>query len=188
MTKNLKIALGILGLLVIVYLINMQGQSQYTSKATELITINAEDIDRFLIQNKDDAIEIARQDSGWVISGNDTLVVKERSIDSFLNKVLAVKKGSLVTTKTEKWATYSVDDSTGTHLALLDKEGNTQAYYVFGRSVSDYGRNYVRTHIDPHVYLTDESVIYYLRAQPTYWGEKPKVEVPAADSTSAITG
>ena len=79
---------------------------------------------------------------------------------------------------------FAISDSLGTHLALINSQNETIAYYVFGRSNTDYSRSYVRIGNNPNVYLTDESVIYFLRVQPTYWGEKPKVEVPAADSTA----
>jgi hypothetical protein len=138
--------------------------------------VEADDVNRFLIQNKTDAIELSRQDSTWVISGNDTLVVKSQSIDNFLDKVLLVEMGTLVSKNPEKWSKYSVDDSTGTHLALIDVEGNTMEYAVFGRSKSDYARNYVRTHKDPQVHLTNESILHYLRTSSTYWGEAPKPE------------
>ena len=76
-----------------------------------------------------------------------------------------------------------MDDSSGTHLALIDLDGNTIEYAVFGRSKSDYARNYVRTHKDPQVYLTNESILHYLSTLPTYWGEVPKAEeLPALDS------
>ena len=176
MTKNLKIALISLAVLVGVYLLIQRGQLQYSSQSSQLFTVEADDVNRFLIQNKTDAIELSRQDSTWVISGNDTLVVKLQSIDNFLDKVLLVETGTLVSKNPEKWSKYSVDDSTGTHLALIDAEGNTMEYAVFGRSKSDYARNYVRTHKDPKVHLTNESILHYLSTSPTYWGEAPKPE------------
>ncbi|MBT5077431.1 MAG: hypothetical protein HOM61_00785 [Candidatus Marinimicrobia bacterium] len=177
MTKNLKIALILLVVLAGVYFLNQRGQSQYSSQSSQLFSVNAESVSRFLIQNKTDAIELSREDSLWVISGNDTLVVKSQSIDNFLEKVLIVETGTLVSKNPEKWSKYSVDDSTGTHLALIDAEGNTMEYVVFGRSKSDYARNYVRTHKNPQVHLTNTSILHYLSTSPTYWGKVPKPEI-----------
>ena len=185
MTKNLKIALISLALLAVVYFINQRGQLQYSSQSSQLFSVNAENVSRFLIQNKTDAIEISLQDSIWVISGNDTLVIKSQSIQNFLDKVLMVETGTLVSKNPEKWSKYSVDDSTGTHLALIDAEGNTMEYAVFGRSKSDYARNYVRTHKEPQVYLTNTNILHYLSTSPTYWGEvpKPEPEAPPVEDT-----
>ena len=67
MTKNLKIALISLALLAGVYFINQRGQSQYSSQSSQLFSVNAENVSRFLIQNKTDAIELSLKDSIWVI-------------------------------------------------------------------------------------------------------------------------
>ena len=84
-----------------------------------------------------------------------------------------------------------MDDSTGTHLAIINSKGETVGYYVFGRSKSDYSRSYIRIGDDPKVYLVDQNVIYMLATRETYWGEKPKEDVPPpppedipADTTS----
>ncbi|MBC8312134.1 MAG: DUF4340 domain-containing protein [Candidatus Marinimicrobia bacterium] len=186
MTKNLKISLILLVVLIGIYVVSQRGQSQYSSQSSSLFSVNTDEVNRFLIQNKTDAIELSRQDSTWVISGNDTLVVKSQSIDNFLDKVLLVETGTLVSKNPEKWSKYSVDDSTGTHLALIDADGNTKEYAVFGRSSSDYARNYVRTHKDPQVYLTNESILHYLSTSPTYWGEVPKPEPEAPPANDII--
>ncbi len=186
MTKNLKIILSVLAGLIIIFFVSQRGQQQYSSKSSNVFNASAKDVHRFIIQNKSDAIEISRIDTLWKISGNDTLNIKQRSIDNFLDKVLPVMKGTLVSKNTEKWGKYSIDDSTGTHLALLDNDGNTLEYAVFGRSKSDYSRNYVRGKDDAHVYLTNESVLHFLNTSPTYWGEVPKPEPltpPVSDTT-----
>ena len=179
MTKNLKITLILLVILIGFYFLSQRSQAQYSSQSSSLFFVNPTDVHRFMIQNKTNAIELSRQDTIWTISGNDTLVVKPQSMDNFLDKVLLVKTGTLVSKNPEKWSKYSVDDSTGTHLALIDLEGNTMEYAVFGRSKSDYARNYVRTHKDPQVYLTNMNILHFLSTSPTYWGSVPKPESEA---------
>ena len=186
MTNTVKKSIFVLIGLICVLFINKRLQSQYNSQSTQLFIIDKQKINKFFIQTNSDAIELYRIDSLWTISGNDSFLVKQASIDNFFNKVLSVNKETLVSKKTNKWATYSVDDSTGTHLALLDENDNTISYAVFGRSKSDYARNYVRTQQDPQVYLTDESILYYLSTNESYWGEIPKSEEiisPPTDST-----
>ena len=72
---------------------------------------------------------------------------------------------------------YSLDDSTGTHLALINSKDETVGYYIFGRSKSDYSRSYVRVGDDPKVYLADQNVLYMLSTRVTYWGEELKEDV-----------
>ena len=63
---------------------------------------------------------------------------------------------------------------------MINLKNETIAYYVFGRSNTDYSRSYVRIGNDPNVYLTDQNVTYMLNTQETYWGEIPKenIEIP----------
>ena len=124
------------------------------------------------------ALELVKSDSTWIISGNDTLIVKEHSISQFFDKVLNLKLETLMTTKQEKWETYNISDSLGTHLALVGWNDETVGYYVFGRSNSDYARCYVRTDQSSDVYLTNENIVYSLQTSPTYWGEKPVENIP----------
>ena len=178
MTKNFKIAFIVLVVLTGVYLLNIRSQGKLESTSTAIFTDDPEDVFKILIQTGEEAVELARIDTVWRISGNDTLVTKPRSIENLFDKVLKVNRGTIISENPEKYDKYSVDDSTGTHLAVINSEGKTVGYYVFGRSKSDYSRSYIRIGDDPKVYLVDQNVTYMLSTRETYWGEKPKEEVP----------
>ena len=191
MTKNLKIAIIVLVVVIGGYLLNMKSQSRYESTSEAIFQGDHEDIFKFLIQKGEDAVELARVDTIWRISGNDTLEVKSRSIGNLFDKVLKVNRGTIISENPENYSKHSVDDSTGTHLAVIDAKGVTVGYYVFGGSKSDYSRSYVRVGDDSNVYLADQNVTYMLATRETYWGEKPKEEIPLppiipTDTSSAI--
>ncbi len=177
MTKNVQIALIVLVMLVGIYFLNKSSQAKFESTSEAIFNDEPEDIFKFLIQQGQEAIELSRVDTLWRISGNDTLEVQSRSMDNLFDKVLKVNRGTIISENPEKYGKYSVDDSTGTHLAVINSKGKTVGYYVFGRSKSDYSRSYVRVGSDPKVYLADQNVTYMLQTRPTYWGEKPKEEV-----------
>ena len=188
MTKNFKIALIILVVLIGVYLLNIRSQGKFESTSTAIFTDDPEDVFKILIQTGEEAVELARVDTIWRISGNDTLVTKPRSIENLFDKVLKVNRGTIISENPEKYDKYSVDDSTGTHLAVINSEGKTVGYYVFGRSKSDYSRSYIRIGDDQKVYLVDQNVTYMLSTRETYWGEKPKEEVsPPVDIPADTT-
>ena len=191
MAKNVQIALIILIVFIGLYFLNKSSQSKHKSSTEAIFFNDPEDIFKFLIQNGEEAIELARVDTLWRISGNDTLEVKPQSMDNLFDKVLKVNRGTIISENPEKYSKYSVDDSTGTHLAVIDSKGETVGYYIFGRSKSDYSRSYIRAGNDPNVYLADQNVTYMLSTRETYWGEKPKVEIPHAPpiptDTSAAT-
>ena len=178
MTKNLQIALIVLVVLIGIFFLNKSSQSKLDSTSKAIFNDDTEDIFKFLIQKGEEAIELARVDTLWRISGNDTLEIKSRSMDNLFDKVLKVNRGTIISENPDKYDKYSLDDSTGTHLAVINSKGETVGYYIFGRSKSDYSRSYVRVGGDPKVYLADQNVIYMLPTRETYWGEKPKEEVP----------
>ena len=178
MNNKLKIGIAALIILVGLFFINQNNQKSYTSQSTSLFSISENDVKKILIQANQEAIELIKVDTTWSISGNDTLVVKDRSISQFFDKVLNLKLETLMTTKQEKWETYNISDSLGTHLALVGWNDETVGYYVFGRSNSDYARCYVRTDQSSDVYLTNENIVYSLQTSPTYWGEKPVESIP----------
>ena len=188
MTKNFQIALIILVVLIGIFFFNKNSQSKLETVSEAIFTADSEDIFKFLIQKGEEAIELARVDTMLRISGNDTLEVKSRSMDNLFDKVLKVNRGTIISENPDKYGKYSVDDSTGIHLAVIYSKGETVGYYVFGRSKSDYSRSYVRVGRDPKVYLADQNVTYMLQTRPTYWGEKPKEEVlPPVDIPADTT-
>ena len=187
MTKNVQIALIVLVILVGIYFLNKSSQTKFESTSEAIFNDEPEDIFKFLIQQDQEAIELSRVDTLWRISGNDTLEVKSRSMDNLFDKVLKVNRGTIISENPEKYGKYSVDDSTGTHLAVINSKGETVGYYVFGRSKSDYSRSYVRVGSDPKVYLADQNVTYMLQTRPTYWGEKTKEEVLPPEDIPADT-
>ena len=83
-----------------------------------------------------------------------------------------------MTEKEEKWGAFNIGDSTGTHLALIDYNGNTLSYFVFGRSNSDYARCYVRKNQEQEVHLVNQNLMYFLQTSPQYWGEVEKASLP----------
>ena len=138
-------------------------------------------IKKILIHSSDEAIELVRTDTLWSITGNDTLVVRKQSIDNFFNNVLNIEVEQIMTQKKEKWSAYNIDDSTGTHLAIIDWNDNTVGYFVFGRSIKDYARCYARVNDKEEVYLLNQNFMYFLQTSPQYWGEVKKENLPEKD-------
>ena len=178
MSKKIIFSSIILCLMVGVYFLNLNEQKNYKSSSSKLLNIEKNSIKKILIQSNQDAIELMKQDTTWTMTGIDTLVVKQNLISNLLDNIISLETQMLMTQKEEKWSTYNVDDTTGTHLALVDLDDNTIGYYVFGNSSSDYSRCYVRSNEIPNVYLTNNNIMYHLQTMPEFWGEKPKEIIP----------
>ena len=179
MNKNVRNGIIVVVILLLAVVLKLNSDQKHNTSSLTLFTGQIEDIQKILIQKGEDAIELYREDEIWKIAGNDTLDIRENRITNFFDNVLTAGRETLVSTNPEKWGTYSVDDSTGLHLALINDADETFGYFVFGRSKKDWSHNYIRTDNDPDVYLTSTSIIHHLNARDTFWGEKPKpVEIP----------
>ncbi len=182
MSKSLRNGIIIIVVLLGIFFIIQNRQQKRITKSSPIFTGDKADIVKVLIQKGDKAIELARVDTSWEISGNDTLEIRQNRIDNLLNKVLDVERETLVSANPDKWETFSIDDSTGTHLALINANDDTIGYFVFGRSKSDWSHNYIRFKEGPEVYLTSENVISSLNTGEKFWGQVPKPPPVKADS------
>jgi hypothetical protein len=186
---NLKWVAAALGVLVALYFLTQMQQSGLQTQSDAVFTQEQDAIQTFELWTKDDTLKIDRDGDGWKIAEHDTLEIRPNRMDTFFDKALKVKRETLVSTNPEKWAKYSVDDSTGTHVKLLNASGDALVYAVFGRSTSDWSHNYVRVEGVDGVYLTDASVMHMMYPRATYWGEKPKpVEVDSSAADSGVVG
>ena len=76
MNNKFIYAFGILILLVILYIFNINKQNSYLSSTSQLFDIDKNQIKKILIQSKGDALEIEKIDTSWAISGHDSLNIK----------------------------------------------------------------------------------------------------------------
>ena len=180
---NLKWLLVAVGVLVVAFLVTQSMQSRYTTQTDRVFPEAAGKVHKIALQQRSGELALVRQDTTWAIVGHDSLEIREQRINTFLDQVLPIKRETVMTRKAENWTTFAVDDSTGTHVRLFEASGTLISHAVFGRSTSDWSRNYVRIGENPEVYLTDTSVLYQLNTSPTFWGRVPPP--PAADTTAA---
>ena len=185
MNNKLTISAVVLLAVISVFFLNESQQKNYQSSSTTLFVAEQNQIKKMIIQSGEDVLEIMQVDTTWKISGHDSLSIKKDVLNNFFDKIFNLEIQNIMTEKEEKWIKYNVDDSTGTHLALIDWNDNTINYFVFGRSNSDYSRCYARKDQNSTVYLLNESILYNLQTNPNYWGEsiisKEDLEIPTSE-------
>ncbi len=173
MTRNMKILATILGVIVILYFISQSGQKKHQAQSNDVFSIVMEEIYRFDVQKDSLYIALQRKDTTWQITGNDSLLIQANRINDVENKVLTIKRESVVSKKPSKWKSFNVDDSLGTKITFYDFNDEVLGEAIFGRSKSDWQRSYVRLIGEDYVYMTNENVINSLQMRPTFWGKKP---------------
>ena len=173
MTRNMKILLAILGVIVILYFISQSGQKKHQAQSNDVFSIVMEEVYRFDVQKDSLYIALQRKDTTWQITGNDSLLIQENRINDVENKILTIKRESVVSKKPSKWKSFNVDDSLGTKITFYGFNDEVLGEAIFGRSKSDWQRSYVRLIGGDNVYMTNDNVINSLQMRPTFWGKKP---------------
>ena len=181
---NLKWIAIALGVLIALYLVTQMQQSGLQTQSDAVFPDDLGSIQTIELWTKDDTLKIDRDGETWKIVGHDSLAMRPNRMDTFFDKAMKVKKETLVSKNPEKWAKYSVDDSSATHVKLTNASGDAMIHAVFGRSTSDWSHNYVRTEGDEQVYLTDASVMHMMYPRATYWGEVPVL--PEEDDSTGV--
>ena len=110
MTSSTKIFTGILIILLTLFYFNRKSQKNLTVDGSPIFSGKNETIHRFLIIDKEDSLELVKNDTIWTITKADTLITKKNQIDNLYNRILMVKKEFVVSENPNKWSTYGVTD------------------------------------------------------------------------------
>ena len=108
------------------------------------------------------------------------MTVKENTINSFFEKILDLKRTTLISKNSSKWDKFMVGDSTGTHLIFLDYNNDSIGKIIVGRSNAEWSSSNIRIGDAIEVYQSNENISWQLNTSPTHWGEVP--EPLSADS------
>ena len=173
MTKSMKILLGALGLIIVLFFVSQSRQKRHLTQSTDVFLVIMDEVNKFDIQKDSLFISIQRKDTSWQIVGNDSLLIQMNRIDDVENKILSVKRESMVSNNSKKWNKFNVDDSLGLKLTFYGYNNEKLGEAIFGRSSSDWQRCYVRMVNETEVFMTNENILNNLQTRPTFWGSKP---------------
>ena len=172
MKNRMYISIGVLAVLILFYILNINQQKNYQSTSSQTFDFNQTQVNSFLIKSESATIEIQRVDTSWTIANNDSLVLKENILNTFFDKIFALESETIMTKNLEKWSKYNIDDILGTHLIFYDFNNDVIETFVFGKSSSDFSRCYIRIGDKPEVYLVNQNIMFNLQTRLEYWGEK----------------
>ena len=186
MNKSLKYLLTAFGVLLLLYLVNRGQQNKYVVSSETIFNIESNEVDKFLLKDSSgDTIVLFKTDSLWSILGHDTLIVKNREIDQFFEKVIGGTYDMMMSKNSEKWTTFGVDSSSGKILNIFINDELIESV-IFSNKGQDYSHNFYRNIGNDAVFRTSENIFYMLNTRPTYWGSKPK-EISANNNDSTLS-
>ena len=156
------------------FALSRYSQSSYYLKSDNIFQIEKSDIFNVLIFQNEDTLSLTYDGEAWAIDNHDTLEIKQNNLDSFLDKITSLEKGSLVSKNKKNWDKYMVGDSTGTHFVLKNVSGDIIAQATVGRSGSEWSSSNIRINNATEVYQTNENISWQLNTSADYWGEVPQ--------------
>ena len=167
-------------ILIILFAISQFNQNSLSSKSDQVFSIERDDIFGIEIHELSDSISLSFNGDTWSIDDHDSLTVKENTINSFFEKILDLKRTTLISRNSSKWDKFMVGDSTGTHLIFLDYNNESIGKIIVGRSNAEWSSSNIRIGDAIEVYQSNENISWQLNTSPTHWGEVP--ETLSADS------
>ena len=178
MNKSLKYLLIAFGLLLFLYFINQGQQNKYIGTSETIFDLDADIINKIILKDSSgESITLFKTDSVWSILDNDSLVVKDRQIDQFFEKVIGGTYDMVMSKNPNKWVTFGVDTVSGKLLSVF-QDDKLIASTIFSNKGQDYAHNFYRNIGVDIVYRTSENLFYMLNTRPSYWGSKPKETPP----------
>ena len=183
MDNKIKVSIAVLISLVCFYMYDRSTQNQYHDAFVKIFNFDHSKINKIIIFQNEDGIELEKVDSVWVINGQDSLQIKQNSIDTFFDKTINVKRSSLsISDNSKDLSIYSLDDSSSVQLIVLNNTGDTLGKGIFGINKTNYFSNYYKEFENNKIYKTDSNILSFLTVNLRYWGEEPKMDT--VDSTN----
>ena len=183
MNKSLQYLIIAFVLLLFLFFINRMQQNKYNSSSELIFNIDDDRIYRILfLDTNGDSLAIVKTDTTWTMPKSDTLVIKDRQINQFFEKVVNGKYDMIRSKNPDNWSKYGVTDSLGKTVSLFDSNNKLIKSVIFSNKGQDYSHNNYRIIGENEVYRTTENIFYLINITPSYWGSPPKVEVDTLKS------
>ena len=183
MNKSLQYLIIAFVLLLFLFFINRSQQNKYNSSSELIFNIDDDKIYRILfLDTNGDSLSIVKTDTTWTMPKSDTLVIKDRQINQFFEKVVNGKYDMVRSKNPDNWNKYGVTDSLGKTVSLFDSNNKLIKSVIFSNKGQDYSHNNYRIIGENEVYRTTENIFYLINITPSYWGSPPKIEVDTLKS------
>ena len=182
MNKSLQYLIIAFVLLLILFIVNHMQQSRYSASSELIFNIDENKIGRILmLDTNGDSLILVKTDTTWSMPQADTLVIKNRQINQFFEKIVNGKYDMIRSKNPNNWSKYGVTDSLGKTVSLFDNNNNLIKSVIFSNKGQDYSHNNYRIIGENEVYRTTENIFYIINISPNYWGSPPKVEKDSLD-------
>ena len=150
-------------------------------------TLKTTDIVGFTVQDTTgSSVEVSKQNEAWVLPASDNYPANQSDIESFLDKVVAIKTDALVTRTSASHKQLQVaDDTYARRVDLKLADGSTRTLLI--GSASGASASYVRAGGQDAVYLAPNVASYSVGVNASGWVSSSLYLSFAQDKVTAVT-
>jgi hypothetical protein len=148
--------------------------------------IEADRIVKLIVHDaQGESVELARQPSGWVLSGADDFPCTQDKVSTFLTKLLALKTDRMVTQTSSSHKQLKVADGAFERLVEFELTDGTSHKLYLGTSAGTQS-SHMRADTANEVYLSQNLSAYEVGAYATAWIDANYLSVPQ-DQIAVLT-
>ena len=125
------------------------------------------------------SVVLENSDNKWRVTSGHSFPADMSKVSDFLNALLSLKQGDLVSKNKERISIFSVDEVKGIHVLLWDSKNRGIADFYAGQPISE--GQYLRRNGSYDVYETIPSLISYLNEDADGWKDKTLLSVAESE-------
>lgn len=167
-------------LLIFIIVVEQPGSNESKRKKSEKFFIPKmaiEQVQKIEIKNPktEKSAVLEKQDNHWRVANGHSFPADESKVSDFLNALLSLKQGNLVSKNKDRINIFSVDETKGIHVLMQDDKSRGLADFYAGQPISE--GQYLRRNGSNDVYETIPSLISYLILDDDGWKDKTLLSV-----------
>jgi len=179
-----KVLIVFAALLIFIIVVEQPGTDASKRKKSEKFFIPEmaiEQVQKLEIKspNNEKSVVLEKSDNQWRVTNGHSLPADESKVSDFLNTLLSLKQGDLVSKNKDRISIFSVNEAKGTHVLIWDAKSKSVADFYAGQPVSE--GQYLRRAGSNDVYETIPSLTTYLNEDSDGWKDKTFLSVKEGD-------
>ena len=179
--KNLIMLAGILGILIIIYLVQQlnTGRKSVSESMIEILPdFNSSSVAGIKVYKQnfpDSGLSFTKKDGAWIISSYFGAPAKESEMEKLLTDINALQ-GEIRSVNPDLFADYEIADDVALHLEFNSSDDSEIAHLLIGKGVPQASRaSFVRKFNTDTVYKANENFL----SRFAVWNAEPSKKMPA---------
>lgn len=179
MKRNVTLLIVLLGLLGIYWLV--QSKKPVVSAARPFVEIDSAKVTLLRVETATDTVELTKQGDLWRVSAPLDYPAAQATVTSALGRLVHLEKLSLISTKSERFAEFELDDAQSTRITVGQGGTGNTATYHFGKTGPTGGTGYARYAGTDEIWEVSANPAPMFKRPVKDWRDKTITELQAAE-------